>query len=126
VAQDATSIARYGQRDQLIAVGSNTTAAAAARVRDRKLAASKDEVWRGEQVTVRRHVRRKGGAPWPAWSVKVGDRVKLCSVMWPNGHVFVVGQTSYDADAETMALSPLDMPDRVDMWISRLEAKVKK
>jgi hypothetical protein len=46
--------------------------------------------------------------------------------MWPNGHVFVVGQASYDADAETMALSPLDMPDRVDMWISRLEAKVKK
>jgi hypothetical protein len=125
-ADDTTSQARYGKRVRKVKGGTSTTATAAARLRDRILQMEKDEVWRGNSITLSRQIRRKGGIRCPLWKVRAGERVKMCNVNWPDGYVFVIGSAEYDAEADTLSISPLDTPDRVELWISRLQAKQKE
>ena len=116
---DATSIARYGQRDVLIAAGTSADLAAATRLAVKKLAESKAEVWRGSAIRVTGMITRKGGARVPVYTVKAGDRVKVTSVNFPDGLTFVVGSVSYDVDSDAADISPLDMPDSIEAILAR-------
>jgi hypothetical protein len=123
VAQDLTSQAKYGRRDYLIDASGYAASAAALRLRDKKLEAAKDEVWRGSSITLKGKVRRKDGSRVPCWNIRAGERMRVCNVNWPTGLVFVVGSTEYDDEAETISVTPADLPDAVSTWLVQLAVK---
>lgn len=118
-AQDADSQTRYGRRDLLVAAGEQATAAAAARFRDRKLDEAKDERWRGNAITLYGSIRTKGGAAMPLYYARAGDRMRIVNATDMSGLTFLIGSTDYDATVNSLRISPVDLPDSVELWIAR-------
>jgi hypothetical protein len=97
---DSTSIANEYRRDQLIELGqADTTRADYFGTRYVQL--HKDRQIRGI-IPVQGFIRKKGGGILPANQVRAGTRVKLMNT----GDVFFIRYTSYDAESQTVQISP--------------------
>lgn len=103
-ATDATSIANEYQRDFYIRLGEGDESRADY-INNRYLAYHKDRRTRGS-FSIRGRVTLKGGGYLPASHVRAGQRIKLLNT----DEIFFIRSTSYDAETQTVRISP-DLPE---------------
>lgn len=101
---DSTSIAAEYQRDKFLKIGDGD-ATRADYVGQRYIRYHKDRLTRGT-ITVRGYIRQKGGGYIPVNRVKAGQRVKLMDT----GEIFFIRHTAYEAETQTVRISP-DLPE---------------
>lgn len=113
-ASDATSIAAYDQRDDLVAAG-NVAVGVANTARDTRLQAGKDVGRQLSPFTVRGAVRNKAGARYPLNRVRAGMRFIVPEI---GDDVYMIGSTDYKADTGEMSISITGAPRTVDMLLA--------
>lgn len=106
---DSASIAAEYQRDKFLKLGAGD-ATRADYLGQRYIRYHKDRLTRAT-IAIQGFVKNKGKGKTPANRVRAGQRVKLINT----GEIFFIRHTSYDAETQTVRVSP-DMPvDNVAM-----------
>lgn len=120
--EDAASIARWGRREETIAVAQTTQAEASG------LAAVylADHAWpvQGLSLGVGSRVRKPDGTLFPAWLVRAGDVVRLRDLV-PQEDVDIRVQETR-ADEAGIALTPLGQDDRLEVLLATQAQRLEK
>jgi hypothetical protein len=112
---DANSITAEYQRDAFIDIG-HSDATRADYVGSRFIQFHKDRQTRGT-ISQKGMIALKGGGMCPTSRVRAGQRVKLINT----GEVFYIRYTSYDAETETVRISPDQPQDNLQMLEAQRE-----
>ncbi|GIK42452.1 MAG: hypothetical protein BroJett011_62850 [Chloroflexota bacterium] len=117
---DAASIAAEYQRDEYIRLGQGDTSRADM-VGGRFIAYHKDRLTRATLVK-KGWIKNKGGGITPANRVRAGQRVKLIET----GEILFIRQTFYDAESQTVTISPDAAEDNISMLFLQRERGLGK
>lgn len=117
---DATSIANEYRRTKYLKLGAGD-ATRADYLGQRYVQYHKDRLTRAT-IEIQGYVKNKGRGKTPANRVRAGQRIKLVNT----GEIFFIRHTSYDAETQTVRISP-DMPvDNVAMLFVQREREMGK
>jgi hypothetical protein len=112
---DQDSIDAYGQREKILDVGQGD-ATRADYVGERYIAYHKDPLHKTE-MTIKGPIRTKDRVLVPCNRVRAGQRVKV--VDYRGGQVYFLRHTAYDADSQTLRMSPDLPPDNLAMFFAQ-------
>lgn len=113
--KDTASIAAEYQRDYYLKLGHADTTRADY-LGSRFIEYHKDRVTRGT-ITLKGFVTQKDGSKVPANRVRAGQRIKLLNT----NEIFFIRHTSYDAETQTVRISPDQPQDNIAMLFVQRE-----
>lgn len=115
---DLDSIAREYQRDYYLRLGQGDPGRADY-LGQRFVRYHKERITRGT-FSIRGYATTKSGSQMPANRVRAGQRIKLLNT----GEIFFIRHTSYDAETQTVRISPEPPQDGTQMLFNQRERKM--
>lgn len=115
---DTTSITNEYQRDYYLRLGEGD-ATRADYIGRRFVERHKDRVTRGS-IALRGYATTKSGGLIPTNRIRAGQRIKLLNT----NEIFFIRHTSYDAESQTVRISPEPPQDGIQMLFNQRERKM--